>query len=79
MRTLELDFHSRPQASPLGWGLLVLGIFAVTVSLFYQWRLTMATDVQQNHLARAEQVLPGPTLANGVGTQRLSVIQEAEL
>ncbi|ART83117.1 hypothetical protein CBP31_11235 [Oceanisphaera profunda] len=79
MRTLELDFHSRPQASLLGWSLLVVGILVVVVSLFYQWRLTTAIGVQQHELARAEQVLPGHNMANGTGTVALSVIQEAEL
>ncbi|MGO5000039.1 hypothetical protein [Oceanisphaera sp. W20_SRM_FM3] len=79
MRTLELDFHSKPQASPLGWSLLVLGTLAVMVGLFYQWQLTVATAEQQKQLARVEQALPGTNLVNGVGTVGLSVIQETEL
>lgn len=79
MRALELDFQSRPQASLLGWILLLVGAFIVILGLLYQWQLTTAMEAQQRELARVEGALPGRNGAKGNIALGATPVQEAEL
>ncbi|WP_417615451.1 hypothetical protein [Oceanisphaera sp.] len=79
MRSLELDFQSRPRASLPGWGLLLLAVIVALLSLLYQWRLTAAIENQQHELAQVEGVLPGRNAAAGAVSGYVSPEKKAEL